>query len=536
MDTSSLQYINTQFASETDKQLEFDRQRRIQKSWEAYLGEMPKPLKVVENRPDDNVQLNFCKVIVDAGVSFLFGEDLKYDLDAESTQRNPEEEWLDEVWETNDMDTQLLNMATNGAITGQVFLRLSEPDSRFEYPRVTVLDPACVKAVWNDDDLQDVFRYEIEWNGTVPKYTLLNGETLTAPEELYILGQDAPSPTYGTPTEVIKVQMIPAVRRQVIQVKPTEKSWTICDEWAGTGGVGEMSYQLEGNSGWKKITETDWNYDFPPILTCQNLPVPNEFWGASDLTPDIIQLAQAIDRAMSNNNRILRIFSHPKLWTTGLNPTQQRQINIDPEGMIHFPGTNGVLNQLEMNSHLEGPLEFYKHLREALHEIARIPEVITGKTESIGAIAGVALKILYGPLVQKTKTKRRTYGRLVRDLNRRLLILGGKGAILRSKITLRWPEIVPVDSEAQARTATLQKNLGVSETTLMENMGFDPETEKTNAEEESQTALNRMAQMQLAMSSAGEADTSGQGDNSGDNSQSPPPPPPNTQESASVPE
>ncbi len=97
-------------------------------------------------------------------------------------------------------------------------------------------------------------------------------------------------------------------------------------------------------------------------------------------------------------------------------------------------------------------------------------------TPRAGALSGVALNILYQPLLEKTETKRRTYGDLLVELNRRLLALGGFGE--DNFTVLHWPELLPGDPKAEAETALLQQQLGVSQDTLIERLGFDPELER----------------------------------------------------------
>ena len=51
---------------------ELERQLRFKRAWEAYYGRTPKPLKVRQGGLDDNVQVNYARLIVNKGVSFLF--------------------------------------------------------------------------------------------------------------------------------------------------------------------------------------------------------------------------------------------------------------------------------------------------------------------------------------------------------------------------------------------------------------------------------------------------------------------------------
>jgi len=115
-----------------------------------------------------------------------------------------------------------------------------------------------------------------------------------------------------------------------------------------------------------------------------------------------------------------------------------------------------------------------------LHEISQIPEVATGKTEGIGALSGVAMAILYQPLLEKTEDKRGTYGEMLIELNRRLLALGGFGE--ENRTVLHWPELLPSDPLQERQTLMLDQQLGASQDTLLTKAGYDPDLERQKRE------------------------------------------------------
>ena len=64
---------------------------------------------------------------------------------------------------------------------------------------------------------------------------------------------------------------------------------------------------------------------------------------------------------------------------------------------------------------------------QALHEATGIPELATGKLDNTGRLSGLALQILYALMIQKTESKRRTYGHAITETMRRALDLSGFG-------------------------------------------------------------------------------------------------------------
>jgi hypothetical protein len=141
-----------------------------------------------------------------------------------------------------------------------------------------------------------------------------------------------------------------------------------------------------------------------------------------------------------------------------------------------LPSPDAELHNLEMLSDLSSAIEFYKRLKEALHEISQIPEVALGKLESTNGLSGLALQILYQPLLEKTDTKRQLYGEMLVDLNRRMLEVGGYGADNFTEI--HWKEMLPKDQKETRETALIDGQLGVSDDTLLMQLGYDPDLER----------------------------------------------------------
>lgn len=414
--------ITQQIASalERDRQ---DRLEHIKRAWDAYYGHFPKPLTVKPGQADDNVLVNYARVVVDKGVSFLFGQDIAFEISA--TERTEAEEWLDACWLANRRGTLLQKLALNGALCGHAFAKILPGQP---YPRVVVLDPATVSVRWEPDDIEAVVGYTIEY--------------------------PAVDPDTGKPMSV----------RQIIERDGAV--WRLVDQRS-----------IPGSQRWSTVAEQVWPHDWPPVVDCQNAPAPNEYWGIGDLEEDVLQLNQGINFVLSNLARIIRYHAHPKTWGKGF---LAGQLKVGVDETIILPNADAELHNLEMVTDLSSSISLYERLREALHEVTRVPEVATGKLDRAGALSGVALQILYQPLLEKTEAKRRTYGDLVVELNRRLLALGGFGEDIRTAIT--WPALLPVDTLQEAQTLLLHQQLGVSQDTILERAGYDADIERERRE------------------------------------------------------
>lgn len=401
---------------------------RYRMAWEAYFGQTPDPLATSHSDPrgQDNVKVNFVRPIVDKGVAMLFGQEPIFELDEMTT--TPTEIWLEQCWRANHKMLTLQKMAINGGVCGHVFVKITQPQRGERYPRVINLSPEYVTVATEPDDIERVTLYLIEY----PAH--------------------AEDGTWVT------------IRQRIEQ---DGARWHILDQRA------------RGNGRFETISDVEWPYPWPPIIACQNLPSPNEYYGVSDVEEDVIRLNGSLMFVLSNMARIVRHHAHPKTWSKGVAASEIRT-GVDDMIVLHSP--EAELHNLEMQSDLSSSLALYERLKEALHEMSRTPEVAMGKMNNIGTLSGVALQILYRPLTEKTEAKRRTYGEMLVELNRRLLALGGYSE--EQWVTIHWPELLPSDPLQERQVALIDQQLGVSADTLLSQLGYDAAQEAQKREVE----------------------------------------------------
>ena len=402
------------------------RKRRVRDAWQAYYGTTPAPLqpsKRPDGKPDstDDVPVNMSRLVVDEGVSFLFGKPVTFTVP--ETAPEGTQELLDRIWEQNRQPQVLHDLALNGAVAGHTFYKIIPPAAAGQAPRVVVVDPSNVDMECDPDDVDTIVRYTITW-------------TVVRQGDVY-------------------------QRRQTITVNDGGGSWTITDEESSADSIS-----------WRVLDTTTWAFPWPPVGHCKNLPAPNELWGTADLEPSVTGLDQSLRFLLSNLRRIVRFHAHPKTIASGL---RAKDLQTGPDGLLVLPSPESRIWNLEMQSDLASSLELYGRIKEALHQTARVPEVAAGKVDQVGNLSGIALQILFSPLLQKTETKRVLYGHMLSQASGRLLAL--MGATVDRPVQVTWPELLPKDSQAEANTAVTLQTLGVSVSTLLERLGFDPALE-----------------------------------------------------------
>lgn len=415
---------------------------QMKMAFEAYYGRLPRPLRARPRQSDDSVMVNRCRPVVDKGVSFLFGSDITFEVQADDDGDGTEaQEYLDGFWKQNRQMTLLQRLALTGGITGHAMFKILPPTPGSKYPRLVVLDPSNVVVYTDPDDCETVLEYHI-------MYDRLDQSGNIAREV-----------------------------RQVIQRLPNG-TWLILDQEKGAK-----------DKGWTTNRTVNWPYPFAPIAACQNLPAPGEYWGLSDTGPDLIQLNKDLNFVLSNINRILRYHAHPKTWGKGFN-ADQLKIAIDETVVLQ--ADNAEMHNLEMTSDLHSSLNFADTIRGAMDELSRVPALSLGVLKDVprGTVSGVALQIMYEPLVEKTELKRRLYGDMLTELCQNILVMAGF-APDDAEVVIHWQSLLPADDMAEAQTAVLWSQLGISRSTILSRLGFDADTEADQIakEEEDGTAI-----------------------------------------------
>jgi hypothetical protein len=159
------------FGGARDKAMEqmqrLTRQTMIARALSFYSGFAPKQLQVKAGDPDDNIHINYAEVIVDKGVSFLFGQPLVISVGSDEDKSG--EEYLEQVWPQAQRNEEFQEMAQDGAVCGDAYLKISiEPSGS---PRVTVGDPNCYEIVTDPHDVSRAVQFRCTYqmtNGAKP--------------------------------------------------------------------------------------------------------------------------------------------------------------------------------------------------------------------------------------------------------------------------------------------------------------------------------------------------------------------------------
>lgn len=428
------------------------RQKRISEAWKAYNGDLPAPLQKMPGQPDDNVLSNRMQAIVDRGVDFLFGKELEITCEEDAP---PEaQDFLNSVWGRKETRIPLLQkLAMNGAMASRAFLRIVPSGDAF---RLVALDPAAISVQTMPQDCEVVTCYCIEYCS--------NEKSLGLWQQVYYREEIAQVASPDMESADGDGNPVTWSYPFGYQGGEQEATWTI-QHWSRVGERGPWTPAGEPIA---------WNYPFPPIFSCQNLPKPNDFWGIPDLTPDLIGVNNSLNLVQSDINRILKIYGHPILYATG---TGEQVIDIKPGKIIGLPTSESKIMAVSIASDVANALSFAGNLRSDIDEQSSVPSVATGRIAELprGNMSGIAIELMFMPILKKTDKKRCTFGELIIDVSKALLVLAGMSGDI--DITLNWQNPLPSDDLPALQAALIKQQLGVSKATVLRQIGEDPDEE-----------------------------------------------------------
>lgn len=427
--------LNARTWQERQQQSCDDRLQAIARSWDYYEGRHPPPLSVQPGQPDDNVIVNLARPVVDKGIALLFGREVTWQADESAATTSDAETFLKAVWAANDKMVLLQEVAQNGALAGLCAVKVvPRPGDKQRPFRLVNLDPKNLTIDCDDEDIDDVERYVIQ-------YTCCD----------------------AAGRELIKRQEITAVEDERTDLVT---SWTI------------QNYVAQGSGG-KMLPDGPpiaWPYPLPPIVHAKNLPCANSVWGYGDL--EDVAFNDAINLIASTTRKILRLHASPQTWIRGQNPGLLRR---DANQLWQLEEGTEIGN-LEISAEsLNAARQFYQDLRSAFFAMGRMPDV--SQIGNLGALTNFGLRVLFADALERTATKRNTYGGLLMRLNRLLCLLGGTGDNVTT--TLTWPDPLPVNREEIVRTAQQEQAIGVtSDETIATDLGRDYAQEQARLDAE----------------------------------------------------
>jgi hypothetical protein len=254
-------------------------------------------------------------------------------------------------------------------------------------------------------------------------------------------------------------------------------------------------------------------YEHIPVSWIRNAAVMGNPFGISDLH-GVWDLVEEYDHIASKQTRIIDYYAAPTIVFKGL---QAGDVNKKDRTVFFLPSEGASAEYLEWKGNTPDVDAQLTRIRNAIAERSQVPAVAFGQSDSgLTSISGVALQILYGPLITKTLRKRASWSP---SLERAMwLCLREQGVeVDPAAVRVVWPDALPVDGREQAAIKTTQVAAQIlSRRTAMNDAGVENPDEELRRIVLEQAILALSGPGPSAYKAAQAATKGSPGDTSGD--------------------
>ena len=157
-----------------------------------------------------------------------------------------------------------------------------------------------------------------------------------------------------------------------------------------------------------------------PVVHIPNIPVSGSPWGLAD-AHDIITINRAYNEISTDIADIVNYHASPITIITGAKASNLEKGAKKVWGGL--PKDAQVFNLEGGAQGIQGALEYLQLLKTSMHEIMNIPETALGQVQPISNTSGVALSIQYQPLMNRWSQKTAQYGAGIEKINELVILM-----------------------------------------------------------------------------------------------------------------
>jgi len=151
-----------------------------------------------------------------------------------------------------------------------------------------------------------------------------------------------------------------------------------------------------------------------PVVHIPNVPVSGSPWGLAD-AHDIITINRAYNEISTDVADIINYHASPVTVIVGAKASNLEKGAKKVWGGL--PKDAQVFNLEGGAQGIDGALKYLELLKRSMHEIMNIPETALGQVQPISNTSGVALSIQYQPLMNRYSQKIAQYGKGIEKIN-----------------------------------------------------------------------------------------------------------------------
>jgi hypothetical protein len=236
-------------------------------------------------------------------------------------------------------------------------------------------------------------------------------------------------------------------------------------------------------------------YDRIPACWIRNKSIKGLPFGISDIEP-VFELVEEYDHLASKQTRIVDYYASPNITATGVT---KGSFAKDVNSIYYLPA-GAEMKFLEWSGNVPMVGEQLTNIRGSIEEISQVPAVAFGRSGGASTnISGVALQILYGPLISKTQDKQASWMPCLQYAM--WIALQASGFTMElEEVSCIFPSPVPQDGLTKTQEVTQKVGAGIlSKRSAMNALGVENPNEelKRILVEEKISQMNPMAQATL---------------------------------------
>ena len=391
-------------------------------AWNFYEGFQWEGIEDNEGKPE--VTFNYCRAFVNKFVAFEFGKgfsiktsealenvpvtlgdpklEIRFDRGGDSTidpadlNNDKEEiihtektlqEYLNQVWEENYRDRLLVEVGQTKSITGEAWIKvfyespedINDPFEEFPRGRIrlSLVPTQFVYPTFNDHDRENL-------------------------EELMVVYPVSP---VADTQNILGFNSFQRRKSSYDNISLYKEIWTR-----------EEVVIYQDN---REVDRYENELGFIPFVQIKNFPVAGQTRGAGDLE-DVIPLNVEMNTKRSDVSEVIDYHSAPITLVFGA-----KIANLEKGANKVWGGLpkDSRVENLNLQGDLAASTNYIKDVKQAMCEIAGIPEAVLGGSQAISNTSGVALQYMNLPLIERTRVKKQCSQTGLQMVNKMILFL-----------------------------------------------------------------------------------------------------------------
>ena len=375
------------------------RLNRYSLNWAMYLGHH---YSYRRQTGETQMAINYYRAFTDFVINFTFGKGVSFRSPKETEAIVPD--LLERVWEVdNNKATVLWEIGQQGSVSGDCFIKVAyeeaykDPSGR-EHPgrvRILPLNSSFAFPEFHPHDRERLIRFKLKYR--------FWGTSLEGTRQVF---------TY---TEILTDDVIEEyINDELIDSRPNP--------------LGVI-----------------------PVVHIPNVRISGSPWGLSDCN-DIININRTYNETATDIADIVNYHAAPVTVIIGAKASQLEKGANKVWGGL--PKDARVENLSGGSEGLKGAMDFLAMMKKAMHEMIGVPESALGQAMPVSNTSGVALSIMFQPLMNRYHQKIVQYAHGLERINELILI----SLAIKEPETFKWDPESSTHPLKQGQAAELDPN------------------------------------------------------------------------------